>query len=1364
MGVVAEGINAGSVYVEIRPDLSRFGARARKQVEAQADKAGDAYGKTFVHAAERHLRRGMAVLLRQTTTQTRKTARDAGRAFGDTFTREAKGAGKEVGAELGDGITEETTRRTRDMPIGPSPTQSRRQGTEAGGGFADAFKRQVTAALKSLPAPQIGPARDGEEQRLRDLTASLRELSGKRVGVDIDTSAALAQVQRINRELQDLARQSPNIRVQVDTAAASAQLIAMEDRVRRLSGHTININTRADTSQTTAGIAAIGATASGSMAGISALITAGVALGPAIVPAAAAVVGALAAIGPMAVVGASAIGVMGLAFSGVSEAVSALGDAEDNAGAQAAKAAVQHAAMASAADRVRQARAGLASAERQVAQAARQSSRDVADAQKALTRAEADALSVRKSLTQAYRDAREAQADLASQVQSNALAQRQAVLDVAETQREMAAAQAAYDTAAASPATSAARLTLLRDELEQAKIRYETQALQQTDLGRKGKQLAAEQATANRKGIEGSAQVVAARERIADADAQVESAQRRVSDAQAAREQARVAGAERIAAAQQQIVAAQRAAAVAAASTATALDPVAKAMGALGPAGQSFARFLNDLRPAFMQLKGVAEEGLFGGIRQGLEALKPVFPQILLFVGRVSKALGGFFAAFGKAMGSPEWVSFFDTMGKLAGPLMKSAATILTGLGKAFAVLMVAFAPLAEDFAAALGEMATAFAGWAAGFVKSQAFADFVAYLSKNGPVLADLFFALIKLAVQLLIAFAPFGEDLIAGLLKMFDFLANLDLNVLLGVVYAIAAAIGVLIALAGGPVYAVIAAIAVAVVAFLALWSRIRPAMEPIFAWLRSAFSYLWNNVIKPAWEGISSAISWAWNNIIKPALAAISWFVSNVLAPAFTWLWQKVIQPVWTGIKIAISVAWALIKVVFGLIQIGVKVVGAVFKWLYEKAIRPAFNALYDNVIKPVWDKIKPVFAAIGGYIKDKVVPAFKGGVTAIGKAWDGIREAAKKPVKFVVDTILNNGLLAAYNKLAKTFNVKPDDVKITLPKGFAIGGAVRGPGTGTSDSIVARLSNDEHVWTAREVAAAGGHRAVEQMRQSVLGGRAGFARGGAVGTGDGLGDLFAKAKKKATDVITGVGSLLRDPAGLIKKLAARLTALIPGRDTSAGRIVSAIPVKIADLLAGKLGGLFAGGAEGGNLPPPSGSALGWQNQMRVLRSVFPGLALNSGFRPGSITATGNLSYHARGRAVDVPPKMAVFNWIAKNFPNSRELIFSPANHRQIWNGRPHFYSEPTRSDHYDHVHWAYDSGGYIPPGISTVYNGTGKPEPVLTDGQWKLMMASAKAGTGGEHHTHYEVRDDQATLARVQAKRDLDHVLARAGRRP
>lgn len=60
--------------------------------------------------------------------------------------------------------------------------------------------------------------------------------------------------------------------------------------------------------------------------------------------------------------------------------------------------------------------------------------------------------------------------------------------------------------------------------------------------------------------------------------------------------------------------------------------------------------------------------------------------------------------------------------------------------------------------------------------------------------------------------------------------------------------------------------------------------------------------------------------------------------------------------------------------------------------------------------------------------------------------------------------------------------------------ATGGPVFGPGTETSDSIPARLSHNEHVWSAAEVRGAGGHAVMEQMRAWARAGVRGFAEGG------------------------------------------------------------------------------------------------------------------------------------------------------------------------------------------------------------------------------------------------------------------------------
>jgi hypothetical protein len=88
------------------------------------------------------------------------------------------------------------------------------------------------------------------------------------------------------------------------------------------------------------------------------------------------------------------------------------------------------------------------------------------------------------------------------------------------------------------------------------------------------------------------------------------------------------------------------------------------------------------------------------------------------------------------------------------------------------------------------------------------------------------------------------------------------------------------------------------------------------------------------------------------------------------------------------------------------------------------------------------------------------------------------------------------------------------------------------------------------------------------------------------------------------------------------------------------------------------------------------------------------VTSGLRPGAFTATGNLSYHSMGRALDITPNMGIFELIRAAYkPRIKELIYSPAGGRQVHNGRDHYYSGITRSMHWDHIHFAMQHGAYV-----------------------------------------------------------------------
>jgi hypothetical protein len=275
--------------------------------------------------------------------------------------------------------------------------------------------------------------------------------------------------------------------------------------------------------------------------------------------------------------------------------------------------------------------------------------------------------------------------------------------------------------------------------------------------------------------------------------------------------------------------------------------------------------------------------------------------------------------------------------------------------------------------------------------------------------------------------------------------------------------------------------------------------------------------------------------------------------------------------------------------------------------------------------------------------------------------------------------------------------------------ARGGSVHGPGTRISDSIDARLSNDEHVVSAAEVRGAGGHARLNEMRSAWRSGRPGFASGGAV----------------------------------IDKV---------------DRSIDNFTHRIVDRLAKRLD--LLGGA----------NVRGWSAQWAALHAAFPGAQLFSSFRPGAITATGNQSYHALGRAIDVTPSMAIFNWIRQRYgKNIAELIYSPAGGGQIKNGRPHFYGEPTRGDHWDHVHWAMDAGG-VATGPGSFRKLTGRPERVLSPAQTASFdrLVGVLGAQGGaprvENHYHFPrylgSRDDlRRDLQQMVGRGDLDFLTRR-----
>ena len=255
---------------------------------------------------------------------------------------------------------------------------------------------------------------------------------------------------------------------------------------------------------------------------------------------------------------------------------------------------------------------------------------------------------------------------------------------------------------------------------------------------------------------------------------------------------------------------------------------------------------------------------------------------------------------------------------------------------------------------------------------------------------------------------------------------------------------------------------------------------AVGIIQTYLAPVFTWLWENIIKPVFGFIGLLISTWWAGM-QTVFNAVVWFVKNILGPVFSWLWDNIIKPVFGFIGTLISVWWAGAKLIFEAVSGFVRnTLGPAFTWLRDHVITPVWNAI-SSIISTGWTEgIKPIFEALAKFVKEDVPKAFEAAKEGIVTAWDKIKEAAKAPVKFVVNTVINDGLISTFNKIPGV-----DIKKVSLPPGFKNGGYT---GDGPADEVAGPAHRGEFYFTKRQTAAIGKDKLYAMARNAGRGGAA------------------------------------------------------------------------------------------------------------------------------------------------------------------------------------------------------------------------------------------------------------------------------------
>lgn len=520
---------------------------------------------------------------------------------------------------------------------------------------------------------------------------------------------------------------------------------------------------------------------------------------------------------------------------------------------------------------------------------------------------------------------------------------------------------------------------------------------------------------------------------------------------------------------------------------------------------------------------------------------------------------------------------------------------------------------------------------------------------------------------------------------------------------------------------------------------WNRNGPAitafMEDLGETFRAGF-----DAVRFVVERVLGVVTNLWDRFggqwlakVQTAFSAIIETLSGVLgifrgiwttfAAVFRGDWGRA----WDGIKQIFAGVWhtiagigrLAINTVSGIIGAGMAVISAAWGYAW-RGIRGVFIRVWDGIKGGVRAAIDVVKGVIGA------------GVEAVGRIWGGIRNAMAAPLNWVIDNVINRflGVMRTVAEVVNLGGLIPANIGhvgggsgtsggggrrlgLQYHEGGIVGerggAAHRGPLRG--DEVAAILQHGETVVDRRGMVAGRPAADVIAERYGVRSDAALRALGLPVG---GFPNPVSAIAGVASDVVSSIADRLRGLAagGLARMLAPIRGAIGTAGDRfgTPGRIFAGAVTKPMDALMMWVAGA-SNEADKRAIPQGFGEGMIWQQLFNVVRHRFPDVVLHSGFRPGAITATGNRSLHSRGRAIDISPRMDIFNWLASNYPGSGELIFSPAGGRQIYRGRPHMYGEPTRGDHWDHIHWGmFDRGGFLQPGWNMAYNGTGRPEPV------------------------------------------------------
>ncbi|MGX7906640.1 aggregation-promoting factor C-terminal-like domain-containing protein [Corynebacterium propinquum] len=619
--------------------------------------------------------------------------------------------------------------------------------------------------------------------------------------------------------------------------------------------------------------------------------------------------------------------------------------------------------------------------------------------------------------------------------------------------------------------------------------------------------------------------------------------------------------------------------------------------------------------------------------------------KILTVVGLVAAGLTYFFKETEKGQ------EVFEQLGEIAGQAME-------WIGDALGTLMDLIGPIFEELSSGVGESL------------GGVFESLGETLGELVPIVVDLGLTIGRLVGEVLESFF----EIIRALWEVISPLLIPALQLVAGIVS------GVLITALNIAVDVIKVVIGVVDALLGAFTWLIDKAINPVISWFGDLVHFVNNDLIpifKAIIDWVGDKVVAAWDLMVA-ALKAGWDFVSEHVFNAFK-LYIDLLQIAWELATKALVAAWqwvsdrfmAVFTIIRELVFISFENAVDALKTAFDlatKALSAAWSWMSEQLGK-VWNWIdEHVFGALRTGL-DFVQNAFQNAVDAIGRIWDGLRRAAAVPVKFVIDTVWNKGILRAWNSIAGFLpGVDEKDPISHDLGGFHTGGVTPGytPGRDVHHYYsptggMIHLSGGEAIMRPEWTRAVGGKKAVDRM------------------------NALARAGKLDEDQMA-IG-----------------------------------------LEHGSLGAFANGGVIHGSITSAVQRAMA-----NIVHAKYPSIILTSGTRGGGGMHGAGLAtdWATPGAFGNSQQQLALAHDIARTYPGSAELIYdSPGWSGNIKNGRNvgpfgSFYTMAQAGAHHDHVHWGMTSVPNIQFGGGVFEGGNNGGDGGLIGGFFNWIADKAK----------------------------------------